>query len=47
VAYVLKTEPPQGIIEAIRSVVKHEPWLSSQATGEAHLLLHKNTVIYL
>ena len=32
VAYILKTEPPQKIIEAIRSVVKHEPWLSRQAT---------------
>ena len=29
--YILKTEPPQAIVEAIRTTAKHEPWLSRQA----------------
>jgi DNA-binding NarL/FixJ family response regulator len=29
--YMLKTEPPQAIVEAIRTTAKHEPWLSRQA----------------
>lgn len=31
--YVLKTEPPRVLLNAIRSVARHEPWLSSQAAA--------------